>query len=302
MKSQLSEDYRFYYDALERQENSAPVEFPQQPQSGRYLTDAGLPVVLWRDPADQKMRLRIGDETSSFIEEGNMFKSFVADNWRNCTAITKERYDKAIAGPGPQPSRQHNQPPVENSLTDLGERVNDLVREAKGLLAAGAARSKTTADTAADLANMLSKLSQLADDKRKQEQQEWRERITVSNAQWYPVRDTAADVSVRLKKIVIDPYLDWVEAAARAELERQAQQGQPAHPEETERKATAGTRGRPVSRRTVTEVAIIDYHAAINHFRDHPEVVALVQKLAARAAKIGVTVPGTEIIKGKVSV
>jgi hypothetical protein len=301
---QLSDDYRFYYQMLqERGQSTQP--FPLQPQPGRYRI-GGSPVALWRDPGDGKLRLRTGVPSQPIhVEDDDTFKTFSLNVWNGCVAVTKEEYDSLVADLAKLVHAHHpthNQPPAEGSLEDIRERVRDLTTEAQRLIQAGAAATQDTADTAADLANMLTKLSQLADNKRKEEQQEWREQIAVSNAQWHPVRDAAADVSVKLKQIVIDPYLDQVEAAAKAELERQAQQGVPAHPQASETRITAGTRGRPVSRRSVSDVAIIDYHLALDHFKDHPDMVALVKKLAARAAKLGVAVPGTEIVKGKVSV
>lgn len=200
------------------------------------------------------------------------------------------------------PPRDHNKPPVLTTLEGLRERVNDLTSEAGRLIKTGAAKDQATADTAADLANTLNLLSQKVDDQRKDAQREWRELISAHNAIWKPVSDEAHSISTALKQTVIDPFLNAVEAKLKTRAEEKAQLGAVTHPEEKELKATAGTRGRPVSRKTVFEVKITDYYKALDHLKDHPEISALVLKLAQRSIRMGVIVPGTEAIQGKVSV
>ena len=55
-----------------------------------------------------------------------------------------------------------------------------------------------------------------------------------------------------------------------------------------------GATGKRISLRTETVVTVTDHAKALKYFAKHPDVVALVQKLASAAVKAGGTVPGTE--------
>ena len=55
-----------------------------------------------------------------------------------------------------------------------------------------------------------------------------------------------------------------------------------------------GQRGRKAGLRTVTKYIVTDYAAALAHVKDHPDVRAAVEKVAAAQAKAGASVPGIE--------
>jgi len=55
-----------------------------------------------------------------------------------------------------------------------------------------------------------------------------------------------------------------------------------------------GQRGKKVSLRETTRYRLSDYAAALAHVKDHPDVIAAVEKVACAQARAGATVPGVE--------
>lgn len=69
----------------------------------------------------------------------------------------------------------------------------------------------------------------------------------------------------------------------------------------TAKAGSATGAGRTMALRTVRTAKVLNQNAAYMHFREHPDVVALIQRLATAAIRAGETVPGCEVIEEKVA-
>jgi len=95
------------------------------------------------------------------------------------------------------------------------------------------------------------------------------------------------------------------EAEAEAKRREAASKGQPEpedvplplEPAPPPKIQVGGARGAKIGFRTVTVVTVTDHKAALAFFAESEDVKALVQKLAERAVKAGVEVPGVEVRK-----
>ncbi|MEQ1694734.1 MAG: hypothetical protein ABL901_02740 [Hyphomicrobiaceae bacterium] len=67
----------------------------------------------------------------------------------------------------------------------------------------------------------------------------------------------------------------------------------PAAPKLEEKVRIGGATGKRISLRTVTVVDVTDHAKALKHFAKHPDIIALVEKLARSAVLAGTTIPGT---------
>lgn len=63
-----------------------------------------------------------------------------------------------------------------------------------------------------------------------------------------------------------------------------------------------GQRGKKASLREITRYQLADYAAALAHVKDHPDVIAAVEKVAFAQARAGATVPGVSSFIEKVAV
>lgn len=82
---------------------------------------------------------------------------------------------------------------------------------------------------------------------------------------------------------------------AEAEAARKAEEAAAAERAAQARKASAGRTGSKVALRTFTGAKITDYDALLTALKDRPEIRGIVETLANRAARSGVTLPGMEI-------
>lgn len=95
------------------------------------------------------------------------------------------------------------------------------------------------------------------------------------------------------------------EAEAEAKRREAASKGQPEpedvplplEPAPPPKIQVGGARGAKIGFRTVTVVTVTDHKAALAFFAESQDVKDLVQKLAERAVKAGVKVPGVEVTK-----
>jgi len=79
-----------------------------------------------------------------------------------------------------------------------------------------------------------------------------------------------------------------------AEADRLQREADAKAKEAQARNATAGRTGAKVALRTFVSARIVDYEKALNALRTHPEMKALVEQLANRAARAGIEVDGVE--------
>lgn len=297
--------YEAYYAALD----GAPL--PELPDEGRFRTRArrtdgkdyapakSWPVAIWRE--DGKLAVMLGKQM--MVEGTDQFNEFASSTWRSCTAVPADQYDAAVkSGSWPDESEavtRSNRAPADDSYEAIKERIEDLAREAEQIINKGAATSKEECDRAADLANEIGRYEKKADTARKTEKQPHVDVCAEVDRKWNPLI-TAASVYKRLKLVVVTPFLN---AEKRRAEEAQFQALTTGTPEEQlpSTKVTAGSRGRPIALKTVRKVEITDRAALLEHFKDHADITALLQTLAERSVRTGITPPGVNVTESKVA-
>jgi hypothetical protein len=298
---------------------------PDTPQPGRYRLPAARknpstspgqvrpptppkswPVAIW--PEDGRMHVLIGAQRMLIEGEtvnGDIpYLAFVDSGWPRCLPVSAEEYQTVIDGGSWKDehdavSRSNRAPPA-NSFASIADRIDDLAREADALIKAGAAADQATCDQAADLANALGQLEQRADTARKDEKEPHLEAGRTVDAKWKPAIARAGDSKTKLKARVITPYLAELERQRLAAEFEQLTLGTPPDAA-AQPKATAGTRGRPVSMREKVTVTITDRAALLAHFASHDEITAVLQTLAERAVRAKMTPPGVGVTVEKVA-
>ena len=202
--------------------------------------------------------------------------------------------------------RLSNNPPADDSIESISERIQELSREANKLIEAGAAGDQNAADRASDLANsfgeMETKVGKLHQVEKAPVLQAGRE----IDAKWFALRDIAKELKAKIKAVVVTPYLrkkDDEARAARAAAEKAARDaamaGKPT-PQPTvapPARTMAGSSKRSVSLRTYYSAQIEDRAALLTSQKDHPEVVAVLQKIADAAASKQIALPGCKVVE-----
>lgn len=286
------------------------VPLPDEPAPGRYRIPArrtdgvgyrpakSTPVAVWRIVG--VLMVMIGEKRIS-SSSGEDWHSFVSETWPRCMAVTANQYNAAING-GSWPDEsdavtRSNQAPPDDTLEAITERIADLAREAQRLIDKGAAQTKDEADQASDLANLLGKLEKRADELRVKEKEPHLIASRDVDDKWRaPIADARA-AKETLKDVVAKPFLVALKKEQdEAEFQRLLSgDTKEFHPAEKP-KATAGSRGRPVSLRTQKRAVIEDQDALYQACREHPKVKSALQEIADAAAKSGTALPGTNIV------
>lgn len=124
----------------------------------------------------------------------------------------------------------------------------------------------------------------IAEAKRQEEFRKEQERVAAERARIEKERAALAESDPALAMLEPEPELPMA----------------PAAPEPVKVRA-GGQRGRATGLRTVTTYEITDYAAALAHVKDHPDVVAAVEKVVRAQAKAGASVPGVEARVEKVA-
>src|SRR5215469_5199732 len=101
----------------------------------------------------------------------------------------------------------HNVAPPDDTPESIGERIEDLAREADRLIKRGAANTEADSDQASDLANTLGELESKCTLLHKVEKDPHLNAGRAVDATWFPLRDRARQVKALLKQIVVTPYL-----------------------------------------------------------------------------------------------
>lgn len=257
----------------------------------------------------------------------------LADRWIWCKAVSKaehEHYKAHGMWPGEVETAGKSAGIGDNSGSlSLAEQIRDYAETALGWLRrAGGIKDKISSDMAANYRAELLRLSKEADRQRESEKRPHDDAAKAVQAKWKPIIDEAASAANTIR----DELTKWMRAeearqeaerrakweaeqkavaAARAEADAQrAKQMRddpiaaltsappdvpemPAAPEPVKVSA-GGQRGRAAGLRTVTRYVVTDHAAALAFFASSEDVRDLIQKLAERAAKAGVTVPGVE--------
>lgn len=279
-----------------------------EPQAGFYRV-RNREKTIWRPVAywfkDGALRCRVsGDNTED--QRAMELWPYASKN-----PVTHEAYQAVIDG-GLWPDQHEGatadrinsvNAPDENSFEGLQDRIADLARDAEKLIAAGAAKTQTDADQASDLANRLGELHKAADAARATEKKPHDDAAKAVQAKWLPVL-TLAEVYKRIKAAVVTPFLveqDRIRREAQAQAYRAAAEAakkgqEPAPPPPVIAPVKAGSGGRrSVALRSVKVITITDRPAALAFFADNQMVSDLLQTLAEKATRAGVTVPGVTV-------
>ena len=215
------------------------------------------------------------------------------------------------------------------------EELADAVDVATTWLSKTAIADKTAADMAANHRTKLQGLIKRVDAEREVEKALHMQAAKAVDAKFKPKIDAGTDAANALR----DALTKWMreeETKARAEADRKHRDAMAAA--EAERKRIAeeqaakmaadpiaaltdpapelppipiapepikvqagGQAGRKTGFRTVTKYVVTDYAKALAAVKDHPDVQAVVQKVAAAMAKAGAKVEGVEEVKEKVA-
>jgi hypothetical protein len=226
--------------------------------------------------------------------------------WLECARfpVSEDAYRTCCANdgqwPGSLPDEQpaligDNQPPE----TDLPTRIQEAIERAKGFISGRKIESEADANRCEAMKHELADLAKEADAKRDVEVRPHLEAQRSVNGLWKPLIEAAE----AMKKTVIaatKPYLEAREAERKAAAAAAISRGTEGARYDT-KGSTSGMSGKRIGLRTVTRAVITDYDAALMSFKEHPDIRALVQKLADKVAAVGGVTPGVEVKTEKVA-
>jgi len=323
------DDYAWWRAALET--GSFTVE-EGNPQIGFYKTKRNgqwVPVATWRNKASGELVAAVGNKSNQIAPN---------DIWISCAKfpVSNEAAKEAFATglfPGDVAPLGGNA-----AALPIAEQIGLVIEEAltwlKGL--GGKIKTKVESDTIANYRDQLNGLKKKAEAEHKVEKQPFLDGGREVDEKFKPsiaeaettVKSLLAAQTVYLnaenKRIEDEARAKHAAEVARvaAERERIAKEQAalmkadpiaamtsppPAEPElpifEAPKPVTAGGQfGKKTSLRTVTKYIVRDYAATLAHVKDHPDVRAAVEKVAAAQAKAGANVPGVETVHEKVAV
>ncbi len=285
------DDYQWWRDALAGVTGEVHDGRPQPGFYRRREVKDGpwLPVAIWRNEVG-KIECVVGAEWLQADPDAT---------WLACARHPVAEADYRTAcetgtWPGDAaatPAAASNNPPPD--AASLAQRIAEATSAAAAWLDGRKIISQADADKCEKLANDLTKLAKDGDTERDREVRPHLEAQREVNGRWKPIID-AAQAQVRAIKAALTPYLNARAAEKREAAAKAVAAG--AEPVRADTKATtSGLSGRRVSMRTRRVAVINDYDAALAFFKDHPDIKALVQKLADKVASIEGKVPGVEI-------
>lgn len=323
----MSDVWQFWRDALA---GKNPEIHADDPKCGFFKMRRGkdapwLPVMIRFDDGGV-LRCRVGNDSS--VEPMSI--------WTYCAGNPISREDAKAAFetgsfPGDAPAIGDNSGDVS-----LAEQIREYAAQAIGWLKkAGGIKDTTSKDMAANYRAELLRLRKEADAQRAAEKRPHDEAAKAVQAKWMPVIGEADDAAETLRNELTrfmraEEEKARKEALAKFEAERKAAEAARAAVEAQQAKlmrddpiaaltsepkelpplpvapepvkiSAGGQRGRKTGLRTVTRYVVTDHAAALAFFADSEDVRELVAKLAERACKAGVAVPGTEKLIEKVA-
>jgi hypothetical protein len=225
--------------------------------------------------------------------------------WAGHHPVSEEAYREVADNGGLWPDEHelvgmgHNEPPEETQIQlwtfeELRDRIEDLAREAAERIEGPPIKDQDECDRVANLADRLAELDKEIERRYKEERAPLDLALKDLRVKWASIQ-LRAETYKNLKYKLITPYLKQLQRDAEEAAKEAAAAGAPT-PVET-RRPRAGTRGRAMSLKSHKRAEITDYPAALEFFRDSPDVVAAVQSLADRAVRSGIAVPGTKVIE-----
>jgi hypothetical protein len=260
--------------------------------------DGYIPVAFWRDTTSGELRCHV-DGADISEQRAIEIWPYAAKN----PVSSNDYLERIRQGKWPGEHEAvigHNAAPLDDTPGTIGERIEDLAREAEKLIKSGSALTQAACDQASDLANTLGELSSKCNTLHGFEKAPHLEAGRGVDRKWFPLRDYAGEVKQRLKRLVVTPFLrkkeEEVNAAAIAKISAGAAPETVPQP-----KITAGTSKRATALRTQTSAEIIDWSKLLEALGEHPAMKDCAQGIANASAKAGIELPGTKIVKIKVA-
>ncbi len=320
----MLDEFQFWRDALA----GKPVAIHDStPQPGYYKLRKGrdlpfVPVAIWKK--DGEFICRVGAETKNAHDVW----SYCAD--KPITKVVAQEAFKTGAFPGDAPPVGHN-----SGDLSLTEQIREYAAQALTWLKKTSITNTETKDMAANYRARLLELRKTADAERETEKRPHLEASRAVDAKFKPVIEEA-DQAANTIRDALTAYMRQEEAKleaerrAKYEAERAAVEAarkeadaarvklmqddpiaalttpepelpmMPVAPEPVKVQA-GGQRGRKTGLRTTVRYQVSDHVKALAFFADSDDVRELIQKLADRASKAGVAVPGVERIEEKVA-
>ncbi len=321
--------WAWYFNALRG--NFGPIH-ENDPQQGYYRTRAKNkpwePVaIFYPEGSDDLVAYRNGREVDDIS---------ALWTWACRNPISYEAYDKALHGGGFDDEPQAAVAPAGHNSGDADplealriEYLGD--KELAEAFLKTPIKTKADADKAAIWSKRLADIAKRATDQHKVEKQPALDETRRIDDKWRELKEEPKELSTKLKRHM-DEYLreqDRLEqdrqrkareeadrirreaeaaaaeasqdgdVAVAARAEQLAQQAADADREAQARNAAAGRTGAKVALRTFISAEITDIDALLIALRDREEIKELVQSLANRAAKAGVSLPGMKIVEEK---
>ena len=218
--------------------------------------------------------------------------------------------DEAVAA-----SLRSNRRPGSNEPENEIEILRDQIESAKQAVSEYATiKDDETCARAQSLRSRLLELGREADKKREAEKRPHLEAGKAIDAVWQPlVKDAkaGADAILAAEKAFQREKYQAEQRRRAEEQERQRRIAEeeakrnpvapvapvtPSSPEPIKPAAIRGGYGRAATVREVKVAKVVDQDAAYGALREHPEMVKLIDALAKRAFKAGLTLPGVEIV------
>ena len=190
----------------------------------------------------------------------------------------------------------HNRPPPDNTMEALLSVLDAIEREAKRILDAGPAKNQDEVDQASDIANELGDLEKRVIEAHRVEKAPVMASAKRIDGKWFALRDKVTSLKSKIKLRVVTPFLVKAKRDQEVALAAAQQAGVDLAEIPTE-KVRAGSIKRTTSLKVVKTARIEDFGAALAFFRSNQEIIELVQKLADRAVRAGVSVPGCAVLE-----
>ena len=185
----------------------------------------------------------------------------------------------------------HNAPPADDHEA-LKAQAEEVIAGARAWLKKHKEiSSQVEADTAANWAQRLANLAKEADRKRTEEKKPHLEAGRAVDTKWKPIIDGPKVLASQIKAALTR----FMRAQKEAERRKAAEALKSGAKVVNANPAAGGQEGRKVALRR-RKVAIIEsYDKTLAHFAEHPDVKAVVQRLAQAAVRAGGAVPGVVV-------
>lgn len=317
----MADEFQNWRDALAGKDVALSADIPH---SGYYKMRAAkdgpwLPVAIWTK--DNKQIARVADKVRDPIE----IWTYVAKN-----PVSKEDAKHAFEHGSFPGEIGHN-----SGALSLADEINEAVIQAMDWLKSSGVKDKTTMDMAANYRARLLELSKKADKEREDKKRPHDDAAKAVQAEYKPLVDTAKNAADTVRD-ALSTYMAAEDEKARKvaaeaarienekrmadfrrqqEVAAQARGATSVDPEidamgdmpamvapEPVKLHAGGQRGKKASLREITRYRLDDYAAALAAVKDHPDVIAAVEKVAFAQARAGATVPGVSSFIEKVAV